>query len=191
MAWVNGKRTVTCRVCWEHGHNRRNCPKLSPEMKDSYKIGDRARKCSWCKGTGHTKPRCEKRKGEMVSYIKENAVYRQNVLNALIHEGIGVGALVMSSDHDANDNSLAHVYLVKNIDWDKFQQKSKGARPIQGEGITSGWGYEFQAPRSTVGADYYGWSYPKSLSKVSRDAIMESVPEGWLDGTSGIERYFK
>ena len=80
MAWMNGRRTVRCYNCGAKGHNRRNCPQNSPEVKERYASGDKARKCSWCAEPGHNKSGCKVRREQQAAYIVENAAYRKEVL---------------------------------------------------------------------------------------------------------------
>lgn len=192
MAYMNGKRTVYCRHCYEKGHNRRGCPKLAPEIKAKYSAtGEYGRRCSWCKQKGHTKPKCLARADEIAKYIKENAAYRQEVLSMMEQQGLGIGALVHPEVSDASKIENENLGIVKDIDWSAVQVKNKSNRPIQVYNFVRDWHMEYCVPfaRATHG---YTWSYGQVqvVTKAKR-SIREDMPADWLDGRSGIEKVYR
>ena len=115
MSW-NG--TVRCGNCYESGHNKTGCPELKKAWeKDptSYKGREWARiearkkapkKCSYCKETGHTRAGCDEIKQHRVQFHNDAALFRKVLVKWMGEVGIGVGALVRSSDaryYDANE----------------------------------------------------------------------------------------
>ena len=106
MSWSG---TVRCGNCYGKGHNRRSCPDLVKRMEqrladnpDDYyakayfekKKGAKIRKCSFCKEQGHNRATCPNLKTAKNQWTKANAAYRQEVLDHMTANGIGVGTLL-------------------------------------------------------------------------------------------------
>ncbi len=195
MAWVNGKRTVYCRQCYQKGHNRRSCPNTSPETKARYKSGDLARKCSYCSEKGHTKRKCEKRGKDIQEYATENSKYRKAYLEAMIQNGLSIGSLVthVSMEHKTiDDMKPEHIGMVTHIEWNDIQYRRRSNRPIQAKRLgvqenTYNSDMWLGSP-SIASEDYESWGRCQVLSK--RNDILSHVPAGWLDGMSGAEEFF-
>ena len=182
MAWLNGKRTVYCRRCYKKGHNKRNCPELTPEQKAAYKDGDKARRCSYCGEPKHNKAGCEKRKTDRAEYIVRNAEYRKKTLDTMAELGLGIGALVTTDKSPEPQD----IYMITETFWDNIQEKRSGSYIFKGI--------------SVVDSDYWdnfampgvrNWHDTIVMSPVSAESIRSSVPEGWLNGTSGIHEFFE
>ena len=137
MAWINGRRTVRCRRCWEKGHNIRNCPQNTPEQKAAYADGAKARVCSWCGEAKHNRTSCAKRKADMAEYIARNSEHRKGVLTDLRTRGLGIGALV-STVKAVEEREAGSLYIITGINWDAIQQKSTTARVLEAQGIIDG-----------------------------------------------------
>lgn len=183
MAWLNGKRTVQCRKCWGKGHNIRNCPTNTPEQKAAYADGAKARTCSYCGEAKHNKISCVKRKADMVEYARVNGEHRKTVLEYMTNLGYGIGALVTI---DNRNMSAENMYIITDIDWSCVQQKAKSLRFLTGISIgDTNYPREMSLPGEY---NYYSWS---TAHVVSRAKIAPEPPSDWLDGTSGIEGYFK
>lgn len=183
MAWTNdGRRTVRCRKCWEKGHNIRNCPKNTPEEKAAYTDGSKARLCSWCGEPKHNKTSCEKRATEKREYIIKNAEFRKNVLAFMRNNGIGIGTLITDSYREDK------VYIVTQIDWNMCQERKPYNRIVIGEEITNTKGWERRFSASPVPNNWDDKTI--IVAPVNTDNIMDTVPPGWLDGTSDIDQYF-
>ena len=182
MAWLNGKRTVYCRRCYKKGHNKRNCPELTPEQKAMYKDGDKARRCSYCGEPKHNKAGCQKRKADKAAYIIQNAEHRKSMLDDMISLGIGVGALISSVPKpDANE-----IYMVTEIEWANAQRHRIGNYMFKGVGIAdSDYWDHFSMPNTR------SWGNTYVISPVSADTIRAGVPSDWLNGTSGIDKFFE
>lgn len=193
MAYLNGKRTVYCHRCGDKGHNRRNCPLNTPEQKAAYKNGAQARQCSYCHETGHTKPRCEKRKVDMAQYVRENAVYRREVLDQMVKEGLGLGSLVTQELKDYRGNDIPmlpeHLHIVTNIDWDAIQVRDTNKRTIIAHNILDGYSDSFALPKSHHNP--YVWKYTTVVNRVKEESIRNNVPSSWIDGATGLDKIFK
>ena len=120
----NYKRTVRCSYCWETGHSKRACPDLHPngtpaqqrarareEEKAQRKL-DRAqrkldkaagikvakvpRKCGYCKEYGHMRRHCETLTADKARLVDVTLDYRNKLVDEVVSQGIGKGALVAS-----------------------------------------------------------------------------------------------
>ena len=115
MSW-NG--TVRCSKCYETGHNITGCPEMKKAWEqdpNSYHgrqyAASEARKkapktCSYCKETGHTRAGCDEIKRHKLQFHNDAALFRKVLVKWMGEVGIGVGALVRSSDaryYDANE----------------------------------------------------------------------------------------
>lgn len=187
MAWVNGKRTVYCRHCYQKGHNRRGCPQLSETTKARYKSGDLQRKCSWCRQGGHTKAKCEIRQTEMNVYIAENAKYRQETLAMMESMGMGYGALVTPKRNKDRELDKEQLSIITKIDWDNIQLKDKDNRAVKAYNTIRDWEHEYCVP--ALKDAYWAYGQLEVINKAKR-SIREDMPVDWLSGRSGIDRFF-
>ena len=188
MAWVNGKRTVYCRQCYQKGHNRRGCPQLSETTKARMKNGDLARKCSWCRQSGHTKVKCEMRQTEIATYVKENGEYRAKVLGLMEEMGIGIGALVVPKRHENKEIDKGDLSVITAIDWDNVQLKGRDHRTITTNYLISGYDNHYCMPAL---ADAY-WAYGQlTVVNKAKYSVREDMPADWLSGKSGADKMFK
>ena len=188
MAWMNGRRTVRCDNCGAKGHNRRNCPHNSPEVKERYANGDKARKCSWCGETGHNKTSCVQRKAKMAEYITQNSVHRKGVLADMRARGLGIGALV-STVKAVEEQNAGSLYVITDIDWDRVQLKNPSSRLLIGQCIANGEDYTLSIPNDSD-TYRYRWNDAYVVNPVkSVDSI--EPPADWLRGASNIEQYFR
>lgn len=187
MAWVNGKRTVYCRHCYQKGHNRRGCPQLSDVVKARYKSGDLARKCSWCRQGGHTKTKCEIRQTEMANYIAENAKYRGEVLALMESMGMGYGALVVPKRNNRKELEKEELSIITDIDWDNVQLKSKDNRTVKAYNTINDWHHEYCVP--AVASSYWAYGQVEVINK-AKTPIREDMPADWLSGRSGVDKLF-
>jgi len=124
--------TVQCSHCGDRGHNKAGCPQykeriahLRAHYPDHYQVREhdeklarrqasvQNRRCSYCNGQGHTRAGCQLKKGAMAQFAKRNAVYRKNVLDALVKHGVGPGAMIIHTNYWKETNT----YLVLGVDW--------------------------------------------------------------------------
>ena len=187
MAYMNGKRTVYCRQCFTKGHNRRGCPQLSPVLKARMESGDLARKCSWCRQSGHTKAKCEIRQTEMNEYITENAKYRGEVLALMESMGMGYGALIVPKRNNRKELDKEELSIITNIDWDNVQLKAKDNRTVKAHNAFHDWHHEYCVP--AVANIYWAYGQVEVINK-AKSSIREDMPADWLNGQSGIDRFF-
>lgn len=189
MAWVNGRRTVRCRHCFLAGHNRRNCPTLSPEAKAQYATGDRARKCSYCGEAGHTRPKCGQMKDDKLAYTVRNAEYRREILERMVSMGLGIGSLVYNGDpKDIAAIKPSELYMIDRIDWDEAQNKHQSAYIFHGTNLApDGYSNTFMMPPPE---NVRAWHRLNVLTRRPEVDIRSAIPSGWLGGSSGIDRFF-
>ncbi len=108
------KRTVHCSYCGGAGHNQSGCSAYKERIEqlradfgdDHYSVRSydekkarkassaKNRKCSYCGEGGHNKAGCSKLKSAMEQFRTKNVEYRKNVLNALVENGLGPGAML-------------------------------------------------------------------------------------------------
>lgn len=184
MAYLNGKRTVRCRLCYGKGHNRSSCPTLpEAERKENVK----SRKCSWCSASGHTKRTCKQRVADREKYIVTNATYRQEVLNLMKVHGLGVGSLVGYTKWDSknkDDIDPETVCMITDIKWDEIQQKKSYHRIFKTT-------YLHDTYNGSLALELdENYTRQRVVCKVSADKIQASVPSSWLDGKSNIDQFF-
>ena len=191
MAWVNGKRTVYCRVCYTVGHNRRSCPSLSEDTKQRYKNGDLARKCSYCYTTGHTRRKCEKLATDMSADVKLNAEYRQEVAAYLLQKGIGVGTMVKRNKRDGYD--IESVYMITGIEFDTLTHREPAIYCLRAKDLhtDSLWDRSFALPLDAPHMNQYNWSTCEVVSPVEESDVKPLITDEWLTGKSGLDKYYK
>ena len=188
MAWMNGRRTVRCRRCYEKGHNIRNCPQNSPEQKAAYADGVRARACSWCGEAKHNKTGCAKRKAQMAEYITQNSEHRRGVLADMRARGLGIGALV-STVKSVEEHNPASMYIITDIDWDRVQLKNPSSRLLIAQCIANGESHTLSVPNDSD-IHRYRWNDAYVVNPV-KDVDSIVPPADWLRGASNVEQYFK
>jgi len=145
----NYKRSVRCSYCYHSGHSRRACPDRFPdgtpaqqrarkreEEKEQRKL-DRAqrredkaagikvakvpRKCGYCKEYGHIRRKCDvlaKDKTRLGDAILD---YRNKVVNEVVTNGIGAGALVVSTVNEYDSarggyHDRNHYRMIRKVD---------------------------------------------------------------------------
>jgi hypothetical protein len=185
---MNGRRTVYCHYCGEKGHNRLGCPQRPAEDRKA-SVSNRA--CSYCYQPGHTKPKCEARKAAIAEFVAKNAEYRQNALQDMCDKGMGVGALIVPAyGHRGGkfDLKAENLYLITDISWDSINTRNCGTRPIIANNVTQDYLNEFGL---SYNHEQHYWHWPHVVSKASAESIRASVPSNWLDGTSGVNKFFK
>ena len=207
MSWNN---TVTCSHCYNQGHNRRGCPKLKEyvaDNPDSFEANRESRRqsrettrsCSYCKQTGHNRKTCEPLKLDVGNAYRVNGVWRENVHQYLMENGIGVGALVrFKSGWDGEAFGM-----VKRMDWDEATFKGKrdgnlGAfiivTPLKD--IAERGGHSVRLPEDcedSVSESQYVHGRPRILEVVSpltASAVASQIPSDWVLGRSGIKSLF-
>lgn len=207
MSWSG---TVTCGHCYNEGHNRRGCPKLKEyvaENPDSWqaeresqrKSRETTRSCSYCKQPGHNRKTCEPLKLDVRNASKVNSVWRENVHQYLMENGIGVGALVrFKSGWDGET-----IGMVRRMSWDEatFKSKKDGhsgdfivAIPLKD--IAERGGHSLRLPEDcedSVSESQYSHGRARILEVVSpltASAVESQIPSDWVLGTSGIKPMF-
>ena len=145
----NYKRSVRCSYCYHSGHSRRACPDRFPEgtpaqqrarkreeEKEQRKL-DRAqrredkaagikvakvpRKCGYCKEYGHIRRKCDvlaKDKTRLGDAILD---YRNKVVNEVVNQGIGPGALIVSTVNEYDSarggyHDRNHYRMIRKVD---------------------------------------------------------------------------
>jgi hypothetical protein len=205
------KRSVHCSYCHQRGHNKSGCPEWKAKIEslrasygdDHYRVArydakkaSRAasvskRKCSYCGEQGHNRAGCSKLKAAMESFRGRNVEYRQNVLNALIENGIGPGAMVKITQRWSGS---VHIYMLTEISWGDIDMTDKNRDFIEMKRVQSlmdkhgGHG----CTRLPVTVTGISWGPSWEIVVPSNEArIRETMPATYLAGTLGLKRVFK
>jgi hypothetical protein len=113
------KNTVRCGYCRELGHNRSSCPEYAARIEvlrasegsDYYvvaqydarkarrKASGKSRKCSYCSEGGHNRKTCTALQTDMEKVRANNVEYRKQIFEAMVNQGIFVGAVVESESN--------------------------------------------------------------------------------------------
>ena len=122
------KRTVTCRWCYQQGHNSNGCPQKknyvannpnswAAEQEQKRLENIKHRSCTYCKGEGHNRKSCETLKEDM--RIKRINVLenRLNVCNIISEMGVAPGSLVRSEIW-TNNGYDRPIFLITDIAWE-------------------------------------------------------------------------
>ena len=127
MSW-NG--TVTCKHCYQEGHNRRGCPKLKERMEarladdpDDWqakryfekKQGAKVRRCTYCNLKGHNRATCTELKTKVAAWKKKNSNWRKALVEELLAAGMGVGALIKHADLHWRMNERKNLVMIAGI----------------------------------------------------------------------------
>ena len=205
------KRTVTCSHCHMRGHNKSGCPqwksyieKRRVDYGDSdWRVSDydakRARKassaanrkCSYCGEQGHNRAGCSKLKAAMESFRGRNVEYRQNVLDALIENGLGPGAMVKYTQRWAG---TTRVYMVTEIAWQDIDMTDKNRDFIEMKQVHNLMRKDggFNQTRFSTAISGSSWGPSYEIVVPSNEArIRETMPATFLAGTLGLKATFK
>ena len=138
----NYKRSVTCSYCWERGHSQRTCPdkypngtpaqqrarareeekaqrKLDREQRKRDKAAGRkvskapTRKCGYCKELGHMRRHCETLTADKARLVEVTLDYRNKLVDEVVMQGIGNGALVASKVREWSNRENDYVSVVR------------------------------------------------------------------------------
>jgi len=96
---------------WDRRHTERWLENNKEQLK---KINNRGknRKCSYCKEQGHTRRTCSYRNGDMNNFATKTLEAREKFIDRFIEHGLGVGALVMIKNWDAEE-----LAMVSGVNW--------------------------------------------------------------------------
>lgn len=217
MSWSG---TVTCRECYAQGHNRRTCPRLTERIKqyalgendpeghytkkyakrtglnlDGTKVSKAkraankgTRRCTYCGANGHNRRTCEVLKRDKANAVGQNREFRAKLLAEMQEHGLGVGALVK---HEWNGS----IVMVNHINWDAmtaYKVLGNGCQPVRyceiGNPRRVSWEYLPRMGEETE--QTWGRDRISVVGPVSSSAVTNTMPAGWLDGTSGLEGQF-
>ena len=205
------KRTVTCSHCHMRGHNKSGCPEWKKYIEirrtnygdHDWRVSDydakRARKassaanrkCSYCGEQGHNRAGCSKLKAAMESFRGRNVEYRQNVLAALIENGLGPGAMVK---YTQRWSSCSRVYMVTEIAWQDIDMTDKNRDFIEMKQIHNLMRKDggFNQTRFSTAISGMSWGPSYEIVVPSNEArIRETMPATFLAGTLGLKATFK
>jgi len=123
--------TVYCGYCGVLGHNRLGCPSrkkkaeeggyLAREIQREKQRREAAvskRVCSYCKQPGHNRRKCSDMQDDKRTVLADTAFARKRVLNSMMENGIGIGALVRAYYNCDKRYPILHV--IEDIRWDRI-----------------------------------------------------------------------
>ena len=201
--------TVRCSHCRRQGHNKSGCPDYKEQIErlrandpNDWRVHEhdkklarrqasaQNRRCSYCNGQGHTRAGCQLKKGAMAQFAKRNAVYRKNVLDALVKHGVGPGAMIIHTNYWKETNT----YLVLGVDWGSINMHNP-SRPALNLVKTK---FIRNLPGGTRGFVLPGQrAYQHLREKVeiavptSEIRILSTVPADYLNGKLGLKDIFR
>ena len=137
----NYKRSVRCSWCYNVGHSQRACPDRFPngtpaqqrarkreeekaqrkEAREQRKLDKAAgikvakvpRKCGYCKEYGHMRRHCETLTADKARLVEVTLDYRNKLVDEVVSQGIGQGALVASKVREWSNRENDYVSVVR------------------------------------------------------------------------------
>ena len=137
----NYKRSVRCSWCYNVGHSQRACPDRFPngtpaqqrarkreeekaqrkEAREQRKLDKAAgikvakvpRKCGYCKEYGHMRRHCETLAADKARLVEVTLDYRNKLVDEVVSQGIGQGALVASKVREWSNRENDYVSVVR------------------------------------------------------------------------------
>jgi len=157
-----------CGWCYQTGHNKRTCPKRSPESKARCAKSASKRRCGWCYETGHNLRTCGAYKQTVHKYTEIIGAYRRRLLPLLVRSGLGAGALIaapgradrgyVNYEENPYGSSIKgqDVFMINKIDWAQIGPRGMNRNeefPGQGFVVFA----QSVAKRYTDGIERTGW----------------------------------
>jgi hypothetical protein len=204
--------TVTCKHCWETGHNRRGCPKLKEVMLQRLvedpedwrakryfekKKGATVRRCTYCNLKGHNRATCTTLKGEVSEWKHKNSNWRKAIVEELLAAGMGVGALIKHGDLSWQMTERQNLVMVKGINPEASINAPYNALVVQGiikptqycnaklpDGV-------LRKVSEKVGGNIPEWGTSVTVMSETKHCHLRTIPnhEEWLQG--GTEKWVK
>jgi len=125
--------------------------KRSKEQLHKMETRGQNRKCGYCSEPGHTRRTCPERKSEVSRVTDETIDFRNRVVERLINDGFGPGALVKVRHRHGEEPRLA---VVTHVNFMELTTRCKVSKSDYFNGY-QGVGYQYLVPFE----DDYGYSY--------------------------------
>lgn len=128
---------MTCKYCYEEGHNRRGCPSRKSRVEDLIRHGDcnnnffvieqrgydsavSSRKCSYCDETGHNIRTCPHPTRDWEYLANADALWRSRLVKSYKEKypGLGTGAIVSQTDvaYDWEEDRYVPFKIIYRVD---------------------------------------------------------------------------
>ena len=209
MSW-NG--TVTCKHCWQEGHNRRGCPKLKERMEQRLaddpddwqakryfekKKGAKVRRCTYCNLKGHNRATCPELKIKVAAWKKKNSNWRKALVEELLAAGMGVGALIKHADLHWRMNERKNLVMVAGINPEAHINSPYQPLMVQGI-INPTQKFASKLPEGVltkvhekIGQQSWGYGTSVTVMSKTQHCHLRTIPdhEEWLKG--GDEKWIK
>jgi len=153
------------------------------------------RRCKYCAKTGHNTRTCTELKTAKADAIANTRIIRQNVINALTEQGLGVGAIVTKNAHSGPIG-----YLVTGFNWEHVTARTITTNPnvvklrVLNPSQVSNWERETGVPLPPIeGVNENSWDQIELVAPVSGSAvtIASGLPEGWVEDQSWLDAQFE
>jgi len=153
------------------------------------------RKCSYCFKrlgwirVGHDRRNCPYLLSDRNILISKNKIFRENILDQISDQGIGIGSLVSFPTYEYGITQA----VITSAHWDRVSCVSS-YRTLHPK-----YCFEATSTRSMVEGRNFAFSLPhvpenrlhvEVLVPQTPASIRKSIPKTWLDGISGLDRYF-
>ena len=128
------------------------------------------RKCGYCSETGHTRRTCPERKSEVSRVTDETIDFRNRVVERLVSDGFGPGALVKVRHRHGEEPRLA---VVTHINFMELTTRCKASKVDYFNGH-NGVSFQYLVPFE----DGYGYSYADGTCYLSSNYTnVDDIPE--------------
>ena len=190
--------SVTCRYCYNSGHNKRTCPKLKKYVADnpnSYtaeKVGQmqargKIRTCTYCSQQGHNKATCDKLSNDRIAAILRNKAFRLETLESFKKLGIGLGTLFRRKPSQW-EGTEDHILMCEEIAWDNILPDRSYASILVND-------CSERDPQHDMSVNEYFFLMLKNGALIiempaSPDNIGVGIPDNWASGVSNIVAIF-
>lgn len=171
------------------------------EIEQRYKnIVRRPSRCSYClqrhqvTDLGHNRRNCPRMQKDMQQMIIKNKAWRKEALSLIVERNLTVGSLVEDFYYGAS--------LITDIHWDNiclpqahcnvtWDMREKAITLTTVSSLATGKSENFNIAWSTIEATGKESSYYVCGSvPVSREEVIKSAPDGWLEGKTGLKHFF-
>jgi hypothetical protein len=163
---------------------------IPKEMKKTRAGGKR--RCQYCAKTGHNTRTCPELKSAKVDAITNTASIRQNVVNALQEQGLGIGALVTVNQHAGPVG-----YMVTGFNWSAVTAATIDRNPnivqlqVLNPALVPSYMKQTGCPLPPIeGVNDNSWDTINLVAPVSGSAALINVPDGWVESQDWLEGQF-
>jgi len=150
------------------------------------KKGSKVRTCSYCAEKGHNRRTCPKLKEATAEWTRCNALFREQVLQEMRAQGVGVGALVEIPETYVSGVGYInnHLGVITALHWENVDVQSVGKgspHMLSARLVGKHAGKEVPLSLPVSDENKLGWG-KKTRARVASVGADCAPPEGWLAG---------